>query len=171
MKNRKNYVYRITDAFSLVLLAVLFIFSFLQVVSRFVFNDPIVWSEEMARLTLVWITFVAAAVVELETGHVRFELLDDMLPPKGKLVLDCVLYLFSTAFLVITAYYGVKMTIAGHKITSVSLDFVRWSYVYISVPLGFLVMEYSITKKLINSFRAVKGTMPNQRNDFGEEGE
>ena len=32
-----------------------------QVLWRYVFNDPIYWSEELARYLFVWLTFLAAA--------------------------------------------------------------------------------------------------------------
>lgn len=34
-----------------------------QVFFRFALNSPLVWSEELARLLLVWVTFIGAAVV------------------------------------------------------------------------------------------------------------
>lgn len=40
-----------------------------QVVWRFALNNPLVWSDEVARLLLIWMTFVTAAVVTYDGTH------------------------------------------------------------------------------------------------------
>src|SRR5512141_3015004 len=53
----------------------------LQVASRYVFNRPTSWSEELARYLFVWITFLGAAVVIRKRRHVDVTVLTDRLPP------------------------------------------------------------------------------------------
>ena len=40
-----------------------------QVVCRFALNDPLIWSDEVARLLLIWMTFITAAVVTYDGTH------------------------------------------------------------------------------------------------------
>ena len=54
---------------------------FAGVVARFVFNAPIIWVEEVARLILIVLTFVGSAVALLRGEHVAVSAFRDRLPP------------------------------------------------------------------------------------------
>ncbi len=46
----------------------------LQVFARYVFGAPISWSEEVARLGLIWLTFIAAGFVAARGQHITVDL-------------------------------------------------------------------------------------------------
>lgn len=46
----------------------------LQVFARYVFGSPIPWSEEVARLGLIWLTFIAAGFVAARGQHIVVDL-------------------------------------------------------------------------------------------------
>lgn len=46
----------------------------MQVFARYVFGAPISWSEEVARLGLIWLTFVAAGFVAARGQHIAVDL-------------------------------------------------------------------------------------------------
>ncbi len=46
-----------------------------QVVFRSVLDDPLVWSEELVRLLLVWVVFLGAAVVTWDGRHLNVDVL------------------------------------------------------------------------------------------------
>lgn len=45
-----------------------------QVIARYVFRSPLWWSEEVARLALVWLTFIAAGFVMARGEHIVVDL-------------------------------------------------------------------------------------------------
>lgn len=59
---------------SCALLAALLIAVMLQVVSRYVFQSPLPWTDEVSRFLLVWLTFIAAAWVMSERMHVTVDI-------------------------------------------------------------------------------------------------
>jgi TRAP-type transport system small permease protein len=61
-----------------------------QVVARYVFGAPISWSEEWARFALIWLAFLAAALVMAERRHIAVDVVSQRLGPRGKLRLECV---------------------------------------------------------------------------------
>ena len=48
---------------------------FTQVVSRYIFNSPISWTEEMARILFVWICFMGTFLALKTKGHIAIETL------------------------------------------------------------------------------------------------
>lgn len=65
------------DALSLLLFAALFITVFLQFFTRYVLNDSLSFTEELARYLLIILTFVAGIRCQLRDSHIRLEFLDD----------------------------------------------------------------------------------------------
>lgn len=61
-----------------------------QVVGRYVFTRPSVWSEELARFALVWLTFVAAGYVMSQGSHVTVVVGSKLLGPRGGAILQSV---------------------------------------------------------------------------------
>ena len=54
-----------------------------QVFFRFALDSPLIWSEELARLLLVWVTFVGAAVVAWDGTHLNVDVVFSRLPDRG----------------------------------------------------------------------------------------
>lgn len=48
-------------------------FTIAQVFFRFALDAPLIWSEELSRLLIVWITFVGAAVVAWDGRHLNVD--------------------------------------------------------------------------------------------------
>ena len=53
---------------------------FFQVIARYVFDAPPFWTEELARFTLIWITFVGAGLVHQRGEHIAVNSFRDTLP-------------------------------------------------------------------------------------------
>ncbi|MEQ8357066.1 MAG: TRAP transporter small permease [Kiloniellaceae bacterium] len=51
-----------------------------QIFFRFVLDRPLIWSEELIKLLLVWVTFVGAAVVSWDARHLNVDVLFSRLP-------------------------------------------------------------------------------------------
>jgi TRAP-type C4-dicarboxylate transport system permease small subunit len=61
------------DAIVFVLFWVLFVTVFLQFFTRYVLNDSLTWTEEMARYFLVGITFIGSAMAMRKGSHIAVE--------------------------------------------------------------------------------------------------
>ena len=54
--------------------------TFAQVVTRYVLNDPLIWSEELARYLFVWVSMIGAALAVRNGGHFGLDLLLRRMP-------------------------------------------------------------------------------------------
>jgi TRAP-type C4-dicarboxylate transport system permease small subunit len=65
----------------------------IQVVSRYVFNVSVQWTEELAQLALVWLVFIGAGLVSAHDSHVTIRVLGRALGPTGRRLLAAFAYL------------------------------------------------------------------------------
>ena len=75
MRRLVDAVNRAADIADAGLLGVMVIIVFTQVIFRFFIQQPLSWSEEVARYVFVWIIWIGAAVVVRENGHPGMDLL------------------------------------------------------------------------------------------------
>ena len=76
---------RLVDAerfLSGILLLAIFALIIFQVFTRYVLNMPLSWSEELARLLVVWLTFIGAGFVASRNAHIAVDLLAVYLPKR-----------------------------------------------------------------------------------------
>src|SRR5262245_8175581 len=75
---------RSAELLSAALFAAMFIAFVLQVVSRYVFDDPISWTLEVCSITYVWIVFFATGTIVTMRQHITFDMLYASLGPSWK---------------------------------------------------------------------------------------
>lgn len=75
------------DIPGLFLFAALSVVVFLQFFTRYVLNDSIGWTEEIARYLLIGVTFVGCVTVTRKGSHIAVELLEVYLPDLVRRVL------------------------------------------------------------------------------------
>src|SRR6266853_5571051 len=54
---------------------------FLQFFTRYVLNDSLAWTEEIARYGLMWVVFIGGAMVTRRNSHIAVELLSNVMKP------------------------------------------------------------------------------------------
>jgi TRAP-type C4-dicarboxylate transport system permease small subunit len=131
----------------------------LQMIDRFVFGGDLqlAWTEEIARILLVWLTFWGAILVQAEDSHFRFELLTDRLPPKWHNVAFIFIDFIVLAFLLIVILSGAVYALHEMNMTLPATGWPRSVYV-IAVVVGSLLMAVHITYGLLMKIRQLSST-------------
>ena len=89
------------------LFAVLFAAFAIQIFTRYVLNDPVVWAQELCSLAYLWGVCFAAATIVREREHIAFDLVYQAVPPRVRRVLA----MLCTGFLVGLFTLGLPGTI------------------------------------------------------------
>src|SRR5512146_2969022 len=69
------------DGLAFVLFWSLAFIVFLQFFTRYVLNDSLAWTEEIARYALMWVVFIGGAMVTRRNSHIPVELLSNVMKP------------------------------------------------------------------------------------------
>lgn len=93
------FVERIIRYVTDTLMAMNIILILLSVFFRYVLNDPLVWSEELAKFILVWTVFLAGSNAIRRWENLRVTLVLDKLSPNASRIFDMVLKAIASAFI------------------------------------------------------------------------
>jgi TRAP-type C4-dicarboxylate transport system permease small subunit len=113
---------------------------FLQFFTRYVLNDSLSWTEEIARYGLMWVTFIGGAMVTRRNTHIAVELMSNLMKPgPARTALLIFIDAVKLGFLALLAYFSVTITerMAFQRMTVFDLPM---SYVYMGVALGCIGM-------------------------------
>ncbi|WP_366656204.1 TRAP transporter small permease [Fodinicurvata sp. EGI_FJ10296] len=80
-----------------------------QVVMRYFFDAPLMWSEELAKLLIVWITFIGAAVICWDGRHLHVDVVFVKLPKRLQAAVRLFNLVVSIAFLAILSYWSIRL--------------------------------------------------------------
>ena len=126
---------RALEALSVALIAAYTGLVLLQVLYRYVLNQPLFWAEEVIRYGLVWSVLLGSALVAHERGHVRIEILGPLFGPRGRRVVGAIAGALTWAFTLILVVAGVQFVARTSFQSSASLGVPMWA-VYAAVPIG-----------------------------------
>ncbi len=146
MRTRK-LVDKILEIFLVLLLAVLVIDVVWQVVSRYILNSPSSFTDELARILLIWVGILGAAWATGKKMHLAIDYFIDKFNKRnrkiiGKLI-NISVALFAFFVMIIGGGNLIYMLLKlGNTTAALSLPI---GYVYSVIPLsGLLIVFYSI---------------------------
>jgi TRAP-type C4-dicarboxylate transport system permease small subunit len=130
--------------------------SSLQVVSRYIFDAPLVWTEELSANLLIWMTFLGAAAIQRSDSHVRVEFVEELFGPR------VALWLFALFDAVIIVFL-VALVIGGWQLMS-QLEFERTpalripiAWIVFIVPAASAVMVGYAVASMVRRLRRLRG--------------
>lgn len=140
MQKLSLILYKYSSWFLSLLVGVMVFVTLLEVGSRNLFNHSFVWSEELSRFLLIWITFIGASVV-----YKRGELvaLDGMgkLPDKIRLYVYILTQIIVVVFIAFLAYLGFGTTFSKTVVMQTATGLrISMMYPYLAIPIGMLFM-------------------------------
>jgi TRAP-type C4-dicarboxylate transport system permease small subunit len=128
------------EAVALAAFVVMLVSSVLQVIFRYLLNLPLMWTEELARMMCVLTTYFGAVVVLLLREHIRVDLIDTMVGPRGRAIAVVVGDVLVGWFLVAFGYGCWLMANATWQTETATMAWFRMGYVYAAVGVSAAAM-------------------------------
>jgi TRAP-type C4-dicarboxylate transport system permease small subunit len=125
----------VCEALAALLMVALCAIVFVGVVYRYVLVSPIPWTEEVARLCLVWVTFVGTYLAMRRGQHIVMDTVYVLFGPRGRRICDVAGLALLAAFLGVLVWYGAQYAAAFWKAPSPYLGF-PMGLVYLALPVG-----------------------------------
>lgn len=141
-KKLDNLLSKFLFVFTTITIFVMAIIIVLQIVFR-LFGDPLTWSEELARILMVWTIFLGAAYLYHmpKNGHIIVDFFVALMPPKAAQILSKITGVIVTCFIVMAFYYGCILVTQSTTVvlpaTKLSLS---WLYLSIPVSMAFMII-------------------------------
>lgn len=131
------------------LLAAMVIDVTIQVVFRYIVQDPPVWTEEVARYLFAWEIFLATALAFGRGSHIMVDIIVAAVPLAAKRVLLIVSNLLVLAFLLLLLRYGVTMAQLTSNTFSAGAE-INMGLVYASLPTGAAISAMYVVIRLVD---------------------
>jgi TRAP-type C4-dicarboxylate transport system permease small subunit len=155
MEKFVGFINRTVKYILYLLLTVLIIAVFAQVIFRFVIEQPLAWTEELARYCLVWITFLGAAFAMGKKAHVGLEIVKNSLPKMGQKIISILSTIVSVAFFVIIMDHGLELMNQSMTQLSPVLQ-IPMGVVYSVLPVSALLLIVNVIYIMVQEMKGVE---------------
>ena len=135
------------------LLGFLVISLFAQVISRYLFNFPIMWTDEIGRYTFIWIVYLGSAVAFKKRSQLIVDVFTQKMPHKLQFNLNLFFHIVIILFLFLVFAYGLQYTMSNMGNPAYSTSVISLGIAYASVPVGALLMIINIVRSISDDLK------------------
>jgi TRAP-type C4-dicarboxylate transport system permease small subunit len=130
---------RVLQAFGCALLVALLAIVALGVAMR-ALDDPLIWSDELARFLMVWLAMLGWIMSSRSQAHVRIRYFQDLLPASARRAAETVIQAAMAVLGAIVAWYGVDLVRRNASLEATTMPVsMAWMYVPL-VPAGIVTV-------------------------------
>ncbi len=133
------------------LFVIMIVLLFGQVVSRYIFNFPIMWAEEIGRYIFIWIVYIGASQAFITENHLKVDFILNKLPTIIKKYVNIFLYLIIIIFLFTVFLYGIRYALINFNKPAYSMNWFKIGWTYSAVPVGSFFMIINIIRIIYRS--------------------
>src|ERR1700728_1623537 len=120
------------------------------VVARYVFNSPLVWSDELASILFLWLAMLGAVIAFRRDEHMRMKGCVGMLAPPSRAMLDTFATCAALAFLLLIAQPAYNFAVEQVAITTPALE-IKDAWRAAALPVGTILMALFAVLRLANT--------------------
>lgn len=131
--------------------------AWLQVISRYFFGYSLGWTEEVAQISLFWVTFMTAAHLAAGRRLMKVDAFLVLAPPRLRLALSALMQLIAALGFAYLAWLGIRLMGLAANQTSTALK-IPYSAIYLSLPAGVGILVLHLVIHAVHDARyALRG--------------
>lgn len=131
-----------------------------QIISRFIVDVPIHWTEELARYLMIYTVFFGAALALRHHKLIAVEIIAESVKPTLRKMIKICVMIISIVFMVILTVKGFEMMPIVSKQTSSAMG-IPMSMAYMAIPIGAILM-------IMNAFANILEFLTNKHVETSE---
>ncbi|MCT4564489.1 MAG: TRAP transporter small permease [Maledivibacter sp.] len=155
MEKRIGKVIEIISNKTGILFFSIIILTLMQVFFRFIMDRPLVWSEELARFLLIWMTFIGVSVNAYNEKLLSVTSLVDILPRKVRFWLYICRQIIASVFLLTVIFSSYDLIRVSMNFTSGAMD-IPLGYWRGAPAVGCMLIQIFIILRMVLNFRLYK---------------
>ncbi|KAF5084275.1 TRAP transporter small permease [Anaerotignum sp.] len=145
------------EFFIIPLMFLMSIIIFIQVIMRYVFQNSLVWSEELSRYMFIWLIYFAVSYTARREKHIRIDAAINLYPKKLRPYIEIFSELIVLGFSVFIAVTAVtvfnKITWSGQLSPAMRIPM---QYVYAAPLIGFVLTAIRQLQCILRRIKAIK---------------
>lgn len=123
-------------AIACVLLGIASALGILQVLSRYILNQPLTWSEVLIRMVIIWMVMFGVVVAFREGSQVSVDLMFRLSSGRWRRLLHSLITLVAVLFLTTLLWHGIDITWRTRFQQIGGMEFLPMSVGYAALPVG-----------------------------------
>ncbi len=141
---------------TLLLFLIMSAFIGLQIVSRYVMNNPLRFPDEVARHAYVWMTFIGLSLATKTGDHIRVDVVGFFAKGRARAAIDTVVEVGTLLVLVALAVLGFQYAEFSRVNRWSSMPVLSMILVSISFPIGCTLASVRMVQILLRRFGLLK---------------
>jgi len=151
----KNIAFKLENILLISCFGLMGLVLFAQVIMRFIFNRPLMWSEEMVRFIQIWITFLGIGYGIRNSSHIAMVILYNKVNPTLQLILRITSNLIILICIIAFIPKAWDFISLQNQINSSAMG-IRMSLVYIPIIIGSIIyIIYNLSDILSTSYKLI----------------
>lgn len=131
-----------------------------QVITRYVFNNSLSWTDELARYFLVWSCFLSVSYCVKRRISIKIDQFQNMIPERGrpwiKMIRHTIVFIFCMLMIPYTWTYLMQAQASGA--TSAALK-IPMTYIQSAPLVGFILLAIRVVQAWVREFKASRGIL------------
>ncbi len=152
MKPLSKFLDSFFEAVTAFLLAAIVVLTTIQVVGRYVLDTTPIWTEELDRMALIYLTFMGSVVALRKSQLLRLDFVVKALPPPVRRWVGVAVDMLSILVLGVVVWQGIPLLWQFWPVLSAALNWPT-TFFYLPVVIGCLAMLLITAMNMIRALR------------------
>lgn len=150
----RNILNAVEEGISVLAMLILIAVICLQVFCRYVLQNSLDWTEEMARYMVIWSVLFGCSFAMRTGQHLELSILRNFVGPGAKKALECLSCLVCLGFSGIMIYAGMESVINIHwsEQLTPAMHLPAW-IIWMAMPVGFALMGIQALLRCVDTLR------------------
>ena len=133
---------------------------FAGVASRYLFQKPIIWTDELAGILFLWLAMLGAVLAFQRAEHMRMTAIVGMLRPRARAFLDVLAIAAPLAFLVLVLHPAYEFAADEIIVTTPALDISNgWRASALPIGLGLMTVFAVLRLVSVGDWKLTAGAL------------